>query len=53
MGADFPASLVGSFQPSKDLLVIVDKAAASGLPDNLDRHVNLVTLDEWIGLSWQ
>jgi 6-phosphogluconolactonase/glucosamine-6-phosphate isomerase/deaminase len=52
IGADFPASIVGSFQPSKDLLLIVDKAAAGGLPHDLDQHVKRVTLDEWIRLSW-
>ena len=53
IAADFPASLVGSFQPIKDLLLIVDKSAASGLPDNFGRYVRLVTLDEWISMSWE
>jgi 6-phosphogluconolactonase/glucosamine-6-phosphate isomerase/deaminase len=47
VGEDCPASLLSHFPREKNLLFIFDRECAEGLPDEIERHVNLLNPDDW------
>lgn len=52
VGNDCSASLIAEYSNIENLLYVIDEDCAKGLPDNIEEHVNIKKLDEWIKVQF-